>query len=113
MTYSPACLSVSVGQSLCLSVRRMLWQNCQLGLDAVLDGEWGQSRDGYIRWEWRSSKGGTVLGVNVTNAWCRGSSKITLGFLVITRNTFYGTRYLSYCYARFAFNPLFINWVTI
>jgi len=30
-----------------------------------------------------------------------------------TRNTFYGTRYLSHCYARFAFNPLFINWVTI
>jgi len=30
-----------------------------------------------------------------------------------TRNTFYGTRYLSHCYARFAFNPLFINWVMI
>ena len=30
-----------------------------------------------------------------------------------TRNTFYGTRYLSHCYARFALNPLFINWVTI
>jgi len=29
-----------------------------------------------------------------------------------TRNTFYGTRYLSHCYARFAFNPLFVNWVT-
>ena len=28
-----------------------------------------------------------------------------------TRNTFYGTRYLSHCSARFAFNPLFINWV--
>ena len=34
-------------------------------------------------------------------------------FFVLTRNTFYGTRYLSHCYARFAFNPLFINWVTI
>jgi len=30
-----------------------------------------------------------------------------------TRNTFYGTKYLSHCYALFAFNPLFINWVTI
>jgi len=29
-----------------------------------------------------------------------------------TRNTFYGTKYLSHCYARFAFNPLFVNWVT-
>ena len=29
-----------------------------------------------------------------------------------TRNTFYGTRYLSQCYTRFAFNPLFVNWVT-
>ena len=29
-----------------------------------------------------------------------------------TRNTFYGTRYLSHCYARFAFNPLFVKWVT-
>ena len=30
-----------------------------------------------------------------------------------TRNTFYGTRYLSHCYACFAFNPLFINWLMI
>ena len=29
-----------------------------------------------------------------------------------TRNTFYGTRYLSHCFTRFAFNPLFVNWVT-
>jgi len=32
-----------------------------------------------------------------------------------TRNTdtsFYGTRYLSHCYAHFVFNPLFVNWVT-
>ena len=29
-----------------------------------------------------------------------------------TRNMFYGTRYLSHCFTRFAFNPLFVNWVT-
>ena len=29
-----------------------------------------------------------------------------------TINTFYGTRYLSHCPACFAFNPLFVNWVT-
>jgi len=29
-----------------------------------------------------------------------------------TRNTFYRTRYLSHCNARFAFNPLFVIWVT-
>jgi len=32
--------------------------------------------------------------------------------ICITRNTFYGTRYLSHCYARRVFNPLFVNWVT-
>jgi len=40
-------------------------------------------------------------------------SKITrISDFWATRNTFYGTRYLSHCYARFAFNPLFVNWVT-
>jgi len=28
---------------------------------------------------------------------------------LITRNTFYGTRYLSHCSTHFAFNPLFVN----
>ena len=37
---------------------------------------------------------------------------ITARFHDITRSTFYGTRYLSHCYAYFAFNPLFVNWVT-
>ena len=37
----------------------------------------------------------------------------TVKMMKQTRNTFYGTRYLSHCYACFAFNPLFINWVTI
>ena len=32
--------------------------------------------------------------------------------LLQTRNSFYGTRYLSHCSTRFAFNPLFVNWVT-
>ena len=35
-----------------------------------------------------------------------------LSVLCSTRNAFYGTRYLSHCSARFAFNPLFVNWVT-
>ena len=30
----------------------------------------------------------------------------------LTRNTFYGMRYLSHCSARFALNSLFVNWVT-
>jgi len=29
-----------------------------------------------------------------------------------TRNAFCGRSYLSHCSARFAFNPLFVNWVT-
>ena len=33
--------------------------------DAILGGEWGRSRDGCIRLGWRSSMGGTILGVNV------------------------------------------------
>jgi len=43
----------------------------------------------------------------------RRLSHFALLYLEATRNTFYGTRYLSHCYACFAFNPLFINWVTI
>jgi len=30
----------------------------------------------------------------------------------VTRYTFYGTRYLSHCSTCFAFNPLYVNWVT-
>jgi len=37
---------------------------------------------------------------------------VTLETVLQTRNTFYGTRYLSHCSACFAFNPLFVNWVT-
>jgi len=40
---------------------------------------------------------------------CDNNDKIDV--VTITRNTFYVTRYLSHCYARFAFKPLFINWV--
>jgi len=36
----------------------------------------------------------------------------TSSIIYPTRNTFYGTRYLSHCSAHFAFNPLFVNWVT-
>ena len=32
--------------------------------------------------------------------------------LFVTRNTFYGTRYLSHCSTGFVLNPLFVNWVT-
>jgi len=42
-------------------------------------------------------------------------TELLIGFnslLVKTRNMFYGTRYLSHCSTRFAFNPLFVNWVT-
>jgi len=33
-----------------LSVRRVYWQNGELDLDAIVGGEWGQSRDGCISW---------------------------------------------------------------
>jgi len=38
--------------------------------------------------------------------------QLLISQLFLTRNTFYGTRYLSHCSARFAFNPLFVNRVT-
>jgi len=46
-------------RSVCVSVcpESVLWQNGWLDPDAIWNGEWGQLRDGCIRWGWWSSKG--------------------------------------------------------
>ena len=66
-----ACLSVwlPVGQE------SVLWQNGWLDPDAVWDGEWGESRDGCIRWGWWSTKG-------------KGSFGVNLGRPIVTNGTF-------------------------
>ena len=43
---------------------------------------------------------------------CKSNLKLLSSFIHKTRNAFCGTWYLSHCSAHFAFNPLFVNWVT-
>jgi len=61
---SIASVGLSVGQPREYTVAKRL-----IGSDAVWGGKWGRSRDGCIRWwwriDWRSSKGGADLAVNV------------------------------------------------
>jgi len=58
---------LSVGWSVCPSVCPVgeLWKNGGLDLDAILGPEWGQSRDGCIRWGGDCQREVAGLGVNV------------------------------------------------
>jgi len=60
-----------VGLSVCPEC--VSWQNGWLDPDAVWGGEWGRSRDGCIRWGWRSSRGRDSLrgqcGASHCNQW--------------------------------------------
>ena len=63
ITLSSLVSRVAIVKSVCLE--GALWQNGWLDPDADWSGEWEQSKDGCIRWGWRSSKGKYSFGVNV------------------------------------------------